>query len=139
MLAIIIGGGKASFGMLIKRQEGIGVVCVKLRTTFLDSGTLAAELYAKARVTPDGILVLGRAEGLIFVAERDSNNTHLRRECGCRIEFLFPVALFWKLYASDKKQIALKSDMRCAGTLHSIAALCQSDNSVEIYVGTGHA
>lgn len=134
-LAIAIGGGAASVGMILKSQEGIGAVSIGPWTAFPDSGTPDADPYSKARVARDGILALGRAEGLAFVAERDSSGTHLKRECSYRVEGGLPVARFWTLYASDKDQMALKSGMRRDGELHSLEVLRQSDNSVEISVG----
>lgn len=134
-LAIAVGGGAASVGMVLKSQEGIGAVSVGPWTAFPDIGTPDADPYSKARVARDGVLALGRAEGLSFIAERDSSGGHLRRECTYRIEGSLPVARFWTLYAADETQSVLKTAMRRDPALHSLEVLRQPDNSVEIAIG----
>lgn len=134
-LAIAVGGGAASVGLVLNSQEGIGAVKVGSWTAFPDIGTPDADPYSKARVARDGILALGRAEGLSFIAERDSGGALLKRECSYRIEGSVPVARFWTIHASDKAQVALKSGMRRDPDLHSLEVLRQPDNSVEISVG----
>lgn len=134
-LAIAVGGGAASVGLVLNSQEGIGAVKVGSWTAFPDIGTPDADPYSKARVARDGILALGRAEGLSFIAERDSSGAPLKRECSYRVEGSLPVARFWTIHASDKAQIALKSGMRRDPDLHSLEVLRQPDNSVEIVVG----
>ncbi|WP_269932224.1 DUF1214 domain-containing protein [Aminobacter sp. HY435] len=134
-LAIAIGGGAASVRMVLDRQEGIGAVSVGSWTAFPDIGTPEADPYSKARVARDGILALGRAEGLAFVAERDADGANLRRECTYLIDGSLPVARFWTLYASDKAQNALKPATRRDPALHSLEVLRQPDNTIEIAVG----
>lgn len=134
-LAIAVGGGAASVGLVLNSQEGIGAFKVGPWTAFPDIGTPDADPYSKARVARDGILALGRAEGLSFIAEVDSGGAHLKRECSYRVEGSLPVARFWTIYASDKEQIALKSRMRRDPDLHSLEVLRQPDNSIEIAVG----
>ncbi|PWK75754.1 DUF1214 domain-containing protein [Aminobacter sp. AP02] len=134
-LAVAVGGGAASVGMVLNSQEGIGAVSVGPWTAFPDIGTPDADPYSKARVTRDGVLALGRAEGLSFVAERDSSGVTLRSECNYRVEGSLPVARFWTLYATDRASTALKSGMRRDPAVHSLEVLRQPDNSVQISVG----
>jgi hypothetical protein len=135
-LAVAVGGGAASVGMVLNSQEGIGAVSVGPWTAFPDIGTPEADPYSKARVARDGVLALGRAEGLSFVADRDSAGVTLKSECSYRIEGSLPVARFWTLYATDRAHIALKSGIRRDATLHSLEVLRQPDNSISVSVGT---
>lgn len=135
VFAIAVGGGAASVGYVLNSQEGIGAVTVGPWTAYPDIGTPDADPYSKARVARDGILALGRAEGLSFIAEKDSGGAHLKRECSYRVEGSLPVARFWTLYASDKAQLALKTGMRRDPDLHSLEVLRQPDNSIEVSVG----
>jgi len=135
-LAVAVGGGAASVGMVLNSQEGIGAVSVGPWTAFPDIGTPEADPYSKARVARDGVLALGRAEGLGFVADRDSAGVTLKSECSYRIEGSLPVARFWTLYATDRAHIALKSGIRRDATLHSLEVLRQPDNSISVSVGT---
>ncbi|GAA2851406.1 hypothetical protein EDC40_101531 [Aminobacter aminovorans] len=135
-LAVAVGGGAASVGMVLNSQEGIGAVSVGPWTAFPDIGTPEADPYSKARVARDGVLALGRAEGLSFVADRDSTGVSLKSECSYRIEGSLPVARFWTLYATDTAHIALKSGIRRDASLHSLEVLRQPDNSISVSVGT---
>lgn len=135
-LAVAVGGGAASVGMVLNSQEGIGAVSVGPWTAFPDIGTPEADPYSKARVARDGVLALGRAEGLSFVADRDSAGVTLKSECSYRIEGSLPVARFWTLYATDRAHLALKSGIRRDATLHSLEVLRQPDNSISVSVGT---
>ncbi|CAN7284803.1 DUF1214 domain-containing protein [Aminobacter sp. LjRoot7] len=135
-LAVAVGGGAASVGMVLNSQEGIGAVSVGPWTAFPDIGTPEADPYSKARVARDGVLALGRAEGLSFVADRDSAGVTLKSECSYRIEGSLPVARFWTLYATDRAHIALKSGIRRDAMLHSLEVLRQPDNSISVSVGT---
>lgn len=134
-LAVAVGGGAASVAMVLDSQEGIGAVTVGPWTAFPDIGTPDADPYSKARVARDGMLALGRAEGLSFVADRDSSGVTLRSECSYRVEGSLPVARFWTFYATDKAQMTLKSGMRRDPSMHSFEILHQPDNSIEIAVG----
>ncbi len=134
-LAVAVGGGAASVGMVLNSQEGIGAVSVGPWTAFPDIGTPEADPYSKARVARDGVLALGRAEGLSFVADRDSTGVTLKSECSYRIEGALPVARFWTLYATDRGHIALKSGIRRDASMHSLEVLRQADNSISIAVG----
>ncbi len=135
-LSLAIGGGAASVGWVLNTREGVGAVTVGPWTAFPDIGTPEADPYSKARVARDGMLALGRAEGLSFVAERDSDGGLLKRECTYRIEGFFPVGRFWTLYATDKAQTVLGSQSGRQPSLHSLEVIRQPDNSVSIDVGT---
>lgn len=134
-LALAVGGGAASVGLVLGSGEGIGAVSVGPWTAYPDIGTPEADPYSKARVARDGILALGRAEGLSFAAERNSDGVLLRRECTYRIEGSLPIARFWTLYATDKSQAVLQSPAQRKPSLNSLEVLRQPDNSVSIEVG----
>ncbi len=70
-LAIAIGGGAASVWYALKMPDGLGAVSIGPWTTFPDLGTPDADPYSKARIAREGVLSLGLAEGLTFVAQRD--------------------------------------------------------------------
>jgi hypothetical protein len=134
-LAVAVGGGAASVGMVLNSQEGIGAVSVGPWTAFPYIATPDADPYSKARGARDGVLALGRAEGLSFVADRDSTGVTLRSECSYRLEGSLPVARFWTLYATDRAHMALKSGIRRDASMHSLEVLRQPDNSISVSVG----
>lgn len=134
-LVIAIGGGAASVWFSLKSQEGVGAVTVAEWTAFPDIGTPNADPYSKARIAREGVLALGRAEGLTFIAQRDSNGGLLKQECNYRIEGILPVARFWTLYAADQALSPIRTDKRRQPTLQSLEILHQPDNSVAIFVG----
>ena len=134
-LAIAIGGGGASVWYALKIQDGVGAIRIGQWTAFPDIGTPAADPYSKARVAREGVLALGRAEGLSFVAENDAAGDQLKRECSYRIEGGFPTARFWTLYAADQSLGVVDTGKPRLAALQSYEVLRQADNSVIISVG----
>ncbi|TGQ95849.1 DUF1214 domain-containing protein [Mesorhizobium sp. M8A.F.Ca.ET.208.01.1.1] len=134
-LAIAVGGGGASVWYALKIQDGVGAIRIGQWTAFPDIGTPAADPYSKARVAREGVLALGRAEGLSFVAENDAAGDQLKRECTYRIEGGFPTARFWTLYAADQSLGVVETGKSRLAALQSYEVLRQPDNSVIISVG----
>lgn len=134
-LGIAIGGGAASVWYALHAQEGVGAVTVGAWTAFPNVGTPAADPYSKARNAREAVLSLGVAEGLTFVAQRDSGGEALARNCAYRIEGTFPSARFWTIHAADASQPLIRAERRKLPALHSLEILRQADNSVSISVG----
>ena len=133
-LAIAIGGGGSSVWYMLKAQEGVGAIRVGMWTAFPDIGTPEADPYSKARVAREGVLALGRAVGLAFVAKQDSGGEQLRRECSYSIEGGFPTARFWTLYAADQSLDVIVTGKPRPAALQSYEVLRQPDNSAIISV-----
>lgn len=134
VIAIAVGGGTASVWYVLRSQEGIGALAVGVWTAFPSIGTPEADPYAIARIARDGTLPLGRAEGLAFIAERDSAGNRLRRDCDYRVEGVTPTARFWTLVAADETLAALGHDAR-ASAVQSRQILRRADNSFAVAVG----
>lgn len=133
-IAVAIGGGTASVWYVLQAQEGVGALTVGGWTAFPSIGTPDADPYAKARIARDGVLPLGRAEGLAFIADRDSAGNRLRRECDYRIEGVTPTARFWTLFAADETLVAL-GDGGGVAAVQSRQILRKADNSFTVAVG----
>src|SRR5690606_5185360 len=116
-------------------QEGVGAIHIGPWIAFPDIGTPDADPYSKARVAREGVLALGRAEGLSFVAEHDTAGDALKRECAYTIEGSFPTARFWTLYAADNSLDAIATGKPRSAALHSYEILRQPDNSAIISIG----
>lgn len=136
VLAIAIGGGTASLWYALRTQETIGAVTIDGWTAFPDIGTPNADPYSKARVARQGMLSLGRAEGLAFSIERDAGGAPLRRECSYRIEGSTPPARFWTIYAGDFAGRVIEAADGLKSALHSLELLRQPDNSFAIAVSS---
>jgi hypothetical protein len=134
-LVIAIGGGGASVWYTLQAQKGVGAITVGAWTAFPDIGTSDADPYSKARVSREGVLALGRAEGLAFVAERDSAGEPLRRECAYTIDGSFPIARFWTLYAADHSLDVIDTGKPRPATLQSYQILRRPDNTALISIG----
>jgi len=133
-LAIAIGGGGGSVWYMLEAQEGVGAIRIGMWTAFPDIGTPEADPYSKARVAREGVLALGRAEGLAFVAKQDSGGEQLRRECSYSIEGGFPTARFWTLYAADQSLDVIATGKPRPAALQSYEILRRPDNSAIISV-----
>ena len=134
-LAIAIGLGGYSVWYALNAQDGVGAIRIGQWTAFPEVGTLAADPYSKARVAREGVLALGQAEGLAFVAERDDADEPLRRECTYTIEGSYPTARFWTLYAADQSLGVIDTGKPRQAALQSYQVLRRPDNSVVISVG----
>ena len=135
-LAIAIGLGGYSVWYALNAQDGVGAIRIGRWTAFPDVGSLAADPYSKARVAREGVLALGRAEGLTFVAERDEAGDPLKRECAYTIEGSYPTARFWTLYAADQSLGVIGTGKPRQAALQSYEVLRQADNAVVISVGS---
>jgi hypothetical protein len=133
-LAIAIGGGGGSAWYVLNTQEGVGAIHIGPWTAFPDIGTPDADPYSKARVAREGVLTLGRAEGLSFVADHDSSGGPLKRECSYTIEGGFPAARFWTLYAADQSLDVIATGKPRPAALQSYQVLRKPDNSASISV-----
>src|SRR5690606_16425036 len=119
----------------LKANESVGAVTIGEWTAFPSIGTPGADPYSKARVAREGLLALGRAEGLPFSAQHDSDSKPLRRECSYRIEGPVPTARFWTLYAADTSGAVIRAGERRSSALHSYQLIRLVDNSVSIAAG----
>ena len=134
-LVIAIGLGGYSVWYALNAQDGVGAIRIGQWTAFPEVGTLAADPYSKARVAREGVLALGQAEGLAFVAERDDAGEPLKRECTYTIEGGYPTARFWTLYAADQSLGVIDTGKARRSALQSYEVLRRPDNSVVISVG----
>lgn len=130
VVAVAVGGGSVWY--TLAAQEGVNTLHIGPWTAFPDIGTTDADPYSKARVARAGVLALGRAEGLAFVADRDSSGALLRRECTYTIEGGFPTARFWTLYAADETMSAIATGKPRPAALHSREILRGSDGGTVI-------
>lgn len=133
-VAIAVGLGGGSVWYVLHAQSGVGAIRIGPWTAFPDIGTPDADPYSQARIAREGVLALGRAEGLAFVAESDSSGQKLRRECTYTIEGGFPTARFWTLYAADQSLDAIATGKPKPAALHSYEVLRRADNSTRISV-----
>ncbi|RWK19161.1 MAG: DUF1214 domain-containing protein [Mesorhizobium sp.] len=134
-LAIAIGLGGGSVWYALNAQDGVGAIRIGQWTAFPEIGTQTADPYSKARVAREGVLALGRAEGLTFVAERDETGEPLKRQCAYTIEGSYPTARFWTLYAADQSLGVIGTGKARQAALQSYEVLRQPDNAVAISVG----
>lgn len=134
-LAIAIVGGGGSVWYILDARNGLDAIHIGVWTAFPDIGTADADPYSKARVARAGVLALGRAEGLSFVADHDTAGDPLRRECAYSIEGSFPTARLWTLYAADQSLDVIATGMARPAALHAQEILRQPDNSAIISVG----
>ncbi|MDG4908645.1 DUF1214 domain-containing protein [Mesorhizobium sp. WSM4898] len=133
VMAIGLGGGSVWYAL--NAQDGVGAIRIGQWTAFPEIGTEGSDPYSKARVAREGVLALGRAEGLSFVAERDEAGQPLKRECAYTIEGGYPTARFWTLYAADQSLGVIDTGKARQAALQSYEVLRRPDNSVVISVG----
>lgn len=134
--AVAVGLGGGSVWYALDAQSGVGAIRIGPWTAFPDVGTPTADPYTQARTAREGVLSLGRAEGLAFVAESDSRGEPLRRECDYTLEGGFPIARFFTLYAADASLDVIDTGRPRRAVLQSMQILRQADNTALISTGS---
>ena len=118
-LTLALGGGSWLTYQSVTGIERFGGIQVGLWTAFPDFGTPNADPYAKARIARNGSLPLGAAEGVRFIAEKDSSGRDLIFGCDYVMEGQSPMARLWTLYASASDEVPLASEENWPSVLHS--------------------
>jgi hypothetical protein len=91
--------------------SGHGVVAVKAGpwTAWPRNGGTDIDPYARAIVARTGEAPLGREEGLLFLAETDSDGSKLDGRCDYRIVDPMPAARYWTLGLANRDGYALQN------------------------------
>ena len=134
-LVIAVGGGAASVWYTLQAQEGVGATTIGSWTAYPSMGAPDADPYSKARAAREGLLTLGKAEGLAFFATRDTGGEELSRRCSYLVEGAAPLARFWTLYAADRSLTMISSERRRKPALQSLDLLRNPDNSFAVAIG----
>lgn len=135
VLALAIGLGGGSVWYALDAQSGVGAIRIGPWTAFPDIGTPDADPYTQARTAREGVLSLGRAEGLAFVADTDSSGAPLRRECSYSIDGGFPTARFFTLYAADASLDPIDTGKPRKAALQSFQLLWRTNGTALISAG----
>jgi len=134
--SIAIGGGAASVWYALDADDGFDPLHVGAWTAFPALGTANASPYAKAVAARDGVLALGHAEGIRFVANRDSTGKPLSRGCTYTVAGDTPPARFWTLFPADPHSLMpLRAKEGLPGKLQSWAVLRRAKGSFAVTVG----
>lgn len=135
-LVIAICGGAASVAFVLHRDVRLGAIRVGSWTAYPQPGSGPADPYARAEAAVEGILPLGRSEGLAFFAQNDDGGEVLRAECVYRLTGETPLARFWTLRWEpyDPASPGRAFNAPPHGTLQSRAVVRGAHNGVEITV-----
>lgn len=134
-VSIAVFGGAGSVWYALSAPDGVGAFTVGAWTAYPDLGSPDADPYSKARVAREGLLALGRAEGLAFAATHDSTGATLDRACAYSVEGPLPPARFWTLFAADASLTPLPAFGERPAALSSQQVLRLAGNSVSVTVG----
>lgn len=136
-LAIAVCGGAASVALVLERDARLGAVRVGPWTAYPESGGGSADPYARAQSAVEGVLSLGRSEGLAFQAQSDDRGDPLRAECTYRLTGETPLARFWTLRSEPYDHLAATRRVNAPahGALQSLSVVRGADNGIEITVG----
>lgn len=133
-VSIAVLGGAGSVWYALSAPEGVGAFTVGAWTTYPELGSPDADPYSKARVAREGLLALGRAEGLTFAATHDSAGAALDRACAYTVEGALPPARFWTLFATDAAMTPLAGSPARPAALSSQQVLRLPGNIVSVTV-----
>lgn len=139
-LIIVFGGGTWATMQILTTSFGFGAISVGPWRAYPKIQTDKADPYARARRAYDGRLYLGRAEGLEFFAELDSDGNGLSGRCVYSLEGRVPPARFWTFRVTDRRGNPTPAHPLTPKTLQSWRLLQDSEGGFEAYIGrTPHA
>jgi hypothetical protein len=133
MIAVAIGVGFGASYFALTDGRLFGAAESGPWAAWPDIGQPAPNPYTRAYLSRTGILQLGYAEGIQFIAMTDSAGEPLERACSYRIAGMTPVSTFWTLVATteDGANIAASPDMMA---VHSDRLPRAADGTAEVYV-----
>jgi hypothetical protein len=135
VLAIAVGGGTLSVVYALQPQSGVGAERSAGWLTYPSAGTGDADPYSRARTARSGALLLGPAEGIVFLAESDSTGEPLRLDCDYVVEGPIPAARLWTLHLTDADGRPTGGTGATPARFNSHQALFLPDGTVHVAVG----
>lgn len=118
----------------LKATVGFGSIAIGPWKAWPLAQTEQADPYAKAHRARAGRLLLGDAEGLVFLAGTDSAGGRLRTHCDYTVEGQTPPARFWTLHVTDGEDGLLPVDRVFPAAHHSQNVLKNQDGRFDIAV-----
>lgn len=134
ILLIAFGGATASAVYALKATVGFGSIGLGAWRAWPEAHTENADPYAKAHRARSGKLLLGDAEGLAFIAERDDEGNRLFTNCSYIIVGETPPARFWTLHATDANDVLLEAGEQFPSAFHSNNVLKEQNGAFEISI-----
>lgn len=134
-LAIAFGGGAWSAAVALKATQGFGAITLGPWTAFPDIQTASADPYARAHRAGDGVLLLGRAEGLVFSAEETSDGESLTGDCVYSLSGAVPTTRFWTLRVTDAEGRPVPARAFAPSSLQSWRVIHAADGAFTATVG----
>lgn len=134
ILLIAFGGATASAVYALKVTVGFGSIGLGAWRAWPAAHTENADPYAKAHRARSGRLLLGDAEGLVFIAERDDAGGRLITNCRYIVVGETPPARFWTLHATDANDTLLEAGEQFPTAFHSNNVLKAQSGAFEISV-----
>jgi hypothetical protein len=132
LVAIALGFGLSWYALTDGRL--IAAARVGPWAAWPDIGQTNPNPYSRAYLARNGVLQLGYAEGIQFIAVTDSAGQTLERACTYRIEGRVPGATLWTLVATDPEGVNVATSPNSPG-LHSERMARSGNGSVHIAVG----
>ena len=136
ILLVAFGGAAASAVYALKATVGCESIDIGPWKAWPRAQTENADPYAKAHRARTGRLMLGEAEGLVFLAISDSEGEQLSTRCRYAVAGRTPLARLWTLHATDENDRLIDVDRRFPSALHSQNVLKDETGAFEIQIGT---
>ena len=132
-IAITLGFGLSWYVLTDGRV--IGGTRIGAWTAWPDIGQPMPNPYSRAYLARTGVLQLGYAEGVQFVAVTDDQGEALDASCDYHISGATPGAAFWTLVAADLDGVNIAASAQLPA-LHSDRIARTTDGSAEIHVSS---
>jgi hypothetical protein len=137
---LIIGLGLGSFlsWVSVRDNQGFGALRVGPWLAWPYAGSAQADPYTTAKVAAEGNVPLGAAEGVVFIAETDTQNQPLQRQCRYRLNGKLPQARLWTLTAQDPKGAVVADRLGRPSVLVSSDVVWFEPRTLAVNIGEIH-
>ncbi|MCP4315210.1 MAG: DUF1214 domain-containing protein [Hyphomicrobiales bacterium] len=132
---LAFGGAMLTAVYALKVTIGFGSIDIGPWAAFPLAQTEQADPYAKAHRARAGRLLLGDAEGLVFVASVDTAGSRLIGNCDYTVSGQTPPARFWTLHITDTNDTLLPVETSFPAAFHSQNVLRAQKGEFAIAVG----
>ena len=135
LIAVALGVGFGLSYYALTDGRLFGAAQIGPWTAWPDVGAPEPKPYTRGQLVREAALQLGRAEGLQFVSNTDSEGMPLDLACAYRLDGHVPMSSFWTLSAVDTDWVSLAAP-GTSPSIRSSELVRSDDGAMHLEVGT---
>ncbi|MDZ7822855.1 MAG: DUF1214 domain-containing protein [Ahrensia sp.] len=133
-LSIALTLGITSAYFVSREFLGFGSIQYGQWTAWPNAGTSNSDPYSKAHAARTGKFAMGSAEGLVFIATHDDQDTLLKGNCNYQFAGKIPAARYWTLRITDGQFVRSGPTQTAEYAVSSTSVLRDKDGKISINI-----